>query len=156
MTAITKTLHGIEVEFYQQEHGKYTCRVKNDPKSTRLLLDSCKTKAVRADRLHFFIKGIAEKIESGVLSGQKQAPIPAPPIGNPIIVLSELVQKHFVRSLEARVIAKNGQDHCPTITVSIVLPDGTEERASGCNQREAKQKAARRLLESVFGITAKE
>lgn len=153
MTTITKTLHGVEVEFYQQENGKYTCRVKNDPKSTQLLLDSCKTKAVSADRLHFFVKGIAEKIESGVLSGQKQAPIPAP-TGNPIIVLSELVQKRFGRSLEAHVIAKNGQDHCPTITVSIVLPDGTEERASGCNQKEAKQKAARRLLKSIFGITA--
>lgn len=128
MTTITKTLHGVGVEFYQQENGKYTCRVKNDPTATQLLLDSCKTKAVSADRLHFFIKGIAEKIESGVLSVQKQAPIPAP-TGNPIIVLSELVQKRFGQS---------------------------EERASGCNQKEAKQKAARRLLESVFGITAKE
>ena len=151
MDVIKKVLHGVEVEFYQKENGKYTCRVKNDPKATQLLLDSCKTKAVSADRLHFFIKGIADKIESGVLSRQKQAPIPAP-TGTPIIVLSELVQKRFGRSLEARVIAKNGQDHCPTITVSIVLPDGTEQTASGCNQKEAKQKAAKKLLDAVFGI----
>ena len=154
MTTITKTLHGVEVEFYQQENGKYTCRVKNDPEATKSLLDSCKTKAVRADRLHFFIKGITEKIESGALyvEGQEQTTI----TGNPVIALSELVQRRFGQNLEARVIGRRGQDHCPTITVSIVLPDGTEERASGCNQREAKQKAARRLLESVFGITAKE
>ena len=149
MDVIKKTLHGIEVEFYQKENGKYTCRVKNDPEATKSLLDSCKTKAVSAERLHFFIKGIAEKIESGALHVERQEWTIT---DNPIIALSELVQRRFGQNLEARVIGKRGQDHCPTISVSIVLPDGTEQTASGCNQKEAKQKAAKKLLGAVFGI----
>lgn len=149
MDVIKKVLHDVEVEFYQKENGKYTCRVKNDPEATKSLLDSCKTKAVSAERLHFFIKGTAEKIESGALRVERQEQTIT---DNPIIVLSELVQRRFGQNLEARVIGKRGQDHCPTISVSIVLPDGTEQTASGCNQKEAKQKAAKKLLGAVFGI----
>lgn len=149
MDVIKKVLHDVEVEFYQKENGKYTCRVKNDPEATKALLDSCKTKAVSAERLHFFIKGIAEKIESGALHVERQEQTIT---DNPIIALSELVQRRFGQNLEARVIGKRGQDHCPTIFVSIVLPDGTEQTASGCNQKEAKQKAAKKLLDVVFGI----
>ena len=68
---------------------------------------------------------------------------------NPIIELAEKIQKRFGANIETRVINKTGADHCPVITVEIELPNGEIFTASGKNKKEAKQKAARKALESL-------
>ena len=68
---------------------------------------------------------------------------------NPIIELAEKIQKRFGANIETRVTGKTGADHCPVITVEIELPNGEIFTASGINQKEAKQKAAREALESL-------
>lgn len=66
---------------------------------------------------------------------------------NPIVTLAERVQKEFGENIETRVIGKTGPDHCPVITVELVLPYGKIYRASGSNQKEAKKLAAQYALE---------
>lgn len=68
---------------------------------------------------------------------------------NPIIALGETIQKRYGQNILTRVIGKEGQDHCPIVSVEIELPDGTIFKASGLNQREAKQKAAQQALDSL-------
>ena len=68
---------------------------------------------------------------------------------NPIVALNETIQKRFGQNILTRVMGKEGADHCPTISVEIELPDGSIFRASGSNQREAKQKAAQQALDSL-------
>ena len=68
---------------------------------------------------------------------------------NPITALSEKIQKRYGQNIQTRVVGKEGQDHCPTISVEIELPDGTIFKASGLNQRETKQKAAQQALDSL-------
>ena len=68
---------------------------------------------------------------------------------NPIVALSETIQKRFRQNIQTRVTGKEGQDHCPVISVEIELPNGVKFRASGANQREARQKAAQQALDSL-------
>lgn len=147
MNTITKTLHGVEVEFYTKENGKYTCRVKNDPAKTEKILQSCETKSVRADKLHFFIKGIKEKIEAGVLGNKKEEKATTRTNNNPIVELSEKVQKHFGANIETEVVKVTGKAHCPTVKVKVKLPNGEEVTAVGDNQKIAKQTACRMILD---------
>lgn len=149
MDSIKKIINGVKVEFYA-ENGKYTVRVKDNEEATKKLLAACKHKAVRADKLHFFIKGIKEKIEAGVLDGEDVKNITleaAPqPNENPIIRLGELVQKIYGENIETEVLSVLGDDHCPLVTVRITLPSGDHETASAGNQKVAKQIAAKKLL----------
>ncbi|MEI7594780.1 MAG: putative dsRNA-binding protein [Bacteroidota bacterium] len=69
---------------------------------------------------------------------------------NPIIELADRCQKIFGANIETRVIGKDGPPHCPIITVEIELPNGTTYIASGLNQKEAKQKAAREALGNLL------
>lgn len=67
---------------------------------------------------------------------------------NPIVKLSELVQRIYGSSLQTEVLGKTGPDHCPTVKVKITLPNGKYEIATGGNQKEAKKLAAQRLLKN--------
>lgn len=136
MEIIKNNFYGVEVGFYAKNDGKYTVRVCNDAEATEKLLANCKYKEVKADKLHFFIKGIKEKIEDGVLERELEAPV-IDEDRNPIIVLSELVQKKYGKNIETEVIGKRGFDHCPVIRVRITLPDGNYEEAVGSNQKIA-------------------
>lgn len=153
-TSIKKNINGIKCEFYLTADGKYTVRVKNNEEATRKLLAACKHKSVRADKLHFFIKGIKEKIESGVLDGEPVNNISsentAQGTGNPIIQLGELVQKIYGENIETEVLSVLGDDHCPLVTVRITLPDGEYETASAGNQKIAKKIAAKKLLDRLI------
>mgnify|MGYP000985640097 CR=1 FL=1 len=152
-TSVKKVLNGVKCEFYLTADGKYTVRVKNNEEATRKLLAACKTKSVRADKLYFFIKGIAEKIEAGVLGGEQVKNISfedAPPSNeNPIIRLGELVQKIYGENIETEVLSVLGDDHCPLVTVRITLPNGEYETASAGNQKVAKKIAAKKLLDRI-------
>jgi hypothetical protein len=66
---------------------------------------------------------------------------------NPIVVLSELIQRQYGKNIETRIIGKTGADHEPVISVEIELPDGKIFEASGNNKRIAKQKAAEKALQ---------
>lgn len=55
-------------------------------------------------------------------------------MGNPIVILSELCQLRYRESITTKVIAKEGPDHCPAITVQIELPDGHIYHGVGSNQ----------------------
>lgn len=69
---------------------------------------------------------------------------------NPIVELAELIQSMHGKNIETRVVGKSGADHyCPTIKVEIELPTGEVFRASGSNQKEAKQKAASKALKHL-------
>lgn len=152
-TSVKKVLNGVKCEFYLTADGKYTVRVKDNEEATRKLLRACKTKSVRADKLYFFIKGIKEKIESGVLDGEdvKNITLEAAtqPNDNPIIRLGELVQKMYGENIETEVLSVLGYDHCPLVTVRITLPNGEYETASACNQKVAKKIAAKKLLDRL-------
>ena len=65
---------------------------------------------------------------------------------NPIVQLSEFVQKRFGENIETRLVSKKGADHEPTITAEIELPDGKKYSGTGLNKREAKQSAAKAAL----------
>ena len=150
--SIKRVLNGVKCEFYVVD-GKYTVRVKDNEEATKKLLAACKHKAVRADKLHFFIKGIKEKIEAGVLDGEdvKNITLEAAtqPNDNPIIRLGELVQKMYGENIETEVLSVLGDDHCPLVTVRITLPDGEYEIASAGNQKVAKKIAAKKLLDRL-------
>ncbi len=152
-TSVKKVLNGVKCEFYLTADGKYTVRVKDNEEATRKLLRACKTKSVRADKLYFFIKGIKEKIESGVLDGEdvKNITLEAAtqPNDNPIIRLGELVQKIYGENIETEVLSVLGDDHCPLVTVRITLPDGEYETASAGNKKVAKKIAAKKLLDRL-------
>ena len=149
-TSVKKVLNGVKCEFYLTTDGKYTVRIKENEEATKKLLAACKHKAVRADKLHFFIKGIKEKIEAGVLDGEDVKNISfeddVPSNENPIIRLGELVQKEFGESIETEVLSVLGADHCPLVTVKITLPDGEYEIASAGNQKVAKKIAAKKTI----------
>lgn len=152
-TSIKKIINGVKCEFYLTADGKYTVRVKDNEEATRKLLGACKHKSVRADKLYFFIKGITEKIESGVLDGEdvKNITLEAAtqPNDNPIIRLGELVQKLSGQNIETEVLSVLGDDHCPLVTVRITLPNGEYETASAGNQKVAKKIAAKKLLDRL-------
>lgn len=152
-TSVKKVLNGVKCEFYLTTDGKYTVRIKENEEATKKLLAACKHKAVRADKLHFFIKGIKEKIEAGVLDGEDVKNITleaAPqPNENPIIRLGELVQKIYGENIETEVLSVLGDDHCPLVTVRITLPDGEYETASAGNKKVAKKIAAKKLLDRI-------
>lgn len=71
---------------------------------------------------------------------------------NPIIELSELVQRQYGRNIETRVTGKTGADHMPTVSVEIELPDGRIFQANGTNKRIAKQKAAEKALSEFANV----
>lgn len=152
-TSVKKVLNGVKCEFYLTADGKYTVRVKDNEEATRKLLASCKHKTVRADKLHFFIRGIKEKIENGALEGEPIKNISfedyVPSNENPIIRLGELVQKLYGENIETEVLSVLGDDHCPLVTVRITLPDGDYETASAGNQKVAKKIAAKKLLDRL-------
>jgi dsRNA-specific ribonuclease len=147
-TSIKRVLNGVKVEFYLL-NGRYTVRVNDNEAATEKLLAACKHKSVRADKLHFYIRGIKEKIEAGVLNGENCSFENVPINENPIIQLGELVQKKYGENMGTEVINKTGADHCPQITVKITLPTGDCEIATAGNQREAKKIAAKKLLERI-------
>ena len=67
-------------------------------------------------------------------------------MNNPIITLSELVQREYGESILTEVLGKSGQDHCPVVKVRITLPNGVYRDATGCNKRVAKQKGSSRVV----------
>lgn len=69
---------------------------------------------------------------------------------NPIVILAEKCQAEYRANITTKVVNKVGEDHRPTITVEIELPNGNVYRASGANQKIAKQKAAEIALEIEF------
>ena len=151
--SIKKIINGVKCEFYLTADGKYTVRVKNNEEATRKLLGVCKHKSVRADKLHFFIRGIKEKIENGALEGEPIKNISfedyVPSNENPIIRLGELVQKIYGENIETEVLSVLGDDHCPLVTVKITLPNGDYETASAGNKKVAKKIAAKKLLDRI-------
>ena len=104
--SIKKIINGVKCEFYLTTDGKYTVRVKDNEEATRKLLAACKHKTVKADKLYFFIKGIKEKIESGVLDGEPVNNISsentAQGTGNPIIQLGNLYRRYTARTSKQR------------------------------------------------------
>ena len=65
---------------------------------------------------------------------------------NPIVKLSECVQRQHGKSITTRLVSKKGQDHTPTITCEIELPDGRIFQGVGSNKKIAKQEAAKKAL----------
>ena len=136
---------GYELEFYPNSNGKYTVRIKDNEEATRKLLAACKTKSVRADKLYFFIKGIAGKIESGVLDGENKPVLRKGE--NPIVTLSEFVKKNSKENIKCEMINLTGSTYRATIKARITLPNGVFKEAQGRSKRGAKRNAARYIIE---------
>ena len=138
--------NGKTIVFYQKEGDeKFSFLIENEPELTEQLLANVSNKRVKEKDIRFAVKGIFEKIENNLLTIKNLNEMNT----NPIVELAEKIQKRFGANIETRVINKTGADHCPVITVEIELPNGDIFTASGINQKEAKQKAAREALESL-------
>ena len=134
--------NGITLVFYQKpEDEKFSFLIKDNEELTEQLLNSVSTKRVKEKDIKYAVKGIFEKIEQNLLITKNQTEM-----YNPIVELTEKVQRKFRESMVTRVISKEGADHNPTITVEIELPNGKIYKASGINQKIAKQKAAEKAL----------
>lgn len=68
---------------------------------------------------------------------------------NPIVQLSEAIQKQTGKNIISEVIKITGVLHSPTISVEIRLPDGRVFRGTGANQKTAKQEAALKALKEL-------
>jgi len=138
--------NGKTIVFYQKEGDeKFSFLIEDEPELTEQLLANVSTNRVKEKNIRFAIKGIFEKIENNLLTIKNLNEMNT----NPIVELGEKCQKRFGASMETRVTNKVGADHCPVISVEIELPNGEIFTASGINQKEAKQKAAREALESL-------
>lgn len=141
------SIDGHIVEFYKENGDeKFRFRIVNEEKLTEKLLDNCKTKRVKEKNIKYAIKGIREKlsnIKKGIGLQNKLT------TQNPIVELSERIQKIFGENITSEVIEKSGPDHCPTVKVRITLPNGISATDCGSNQRIARQKAAEQLLEII-------
>lgn len=67
-------------------------------------------------------------------------------MSNPIVELSEIIQRMYGENLEFSKPIKEGADHCPRITVTLTLPNGKEFTATSTNQKLARQAAAKIAL----------
>jgi hypothetical protein len=138
--------NGKTIVFYQKKGDeKFSFLIENEPELTEQLLANVSNKRVKEKDIRFAIKGIFEKIENNLLTIKNLNEMNT----NPIVELAEKIQKRFGANIETRVTNKVGADHSPIISVEIELPNGDIFTASGINQKEAKQKAAREALESL-------
>ena len=134
--------NGITLVFYQKpEDEKFSFLIKDNEELTTQLLLNVSNHRVKEKDIKYAVKGIFEKIEQNLLITKNQTEM-----NNPIVELTEKVQRKFRESMVTRVIGKEGADHNPTITVEIELPNGKIYKASGINQKIAKQKAAEKAL----------
>lgn len=143
------TRGGITIIFYQEEgDDKFSFRIKDSDMLTYELLERVKTHRVREDKIKYAVKGIFEVINE-IKGGDAKTNNNNKIINNmnPIVELAELCQKKFRSNIETSVDGQYGEDHCPTIEVSITLPCGEVFSASGSNQKLAKQKAAMKALD---------
>jgi dsRNA-specific ribonuclease len=134
--------NGITLVFYQKpEDEKFSFLIKDNEELTEQLLNSVSTKRVKEKDIKYAVKGIFKKIEQNLLITKNQNQM-----NNPIVELAEKCQRIFRESMVTRVTGKTGADHNPTITVEIELPKGKIYKASGINQKIAKQEAAEKAL----------
>jgi Double-stranded RNA binding motif len=140
------TQNGITICFYQKPGDeKYSFLVKGNHQLTDMLLKSVSTKRVPFKGIHFVEKALFEKIESEQLPEINTE-------SNPIVELSELVQKRYGESIKTRVTGTAGSSHSPIVYVEIELPSGEVFKAAASNQRLAKQKAAQTAILTLHGI----
>jgi hypothetical protein len=66
-----------------------------------------------------------------------------------VVRLNEISQKQWGHSIITRVESVEGKPHEPVVTVSIKLPSGIIFKASGKNQKAAKEQAAKEALEAI-------
>jgi CRISPR/Cas system-associated endonuclease Cas1 len=134
--------NGITLVFYQKpEDEKFSFLIKDNEELTTKLLLNVSNHRVKEKDIKYAVKGIFEKIEQNLLITKNQNQM-----NNPIVELAEKCQRIFRESMVTRVTGKTGADHNPTITVEIELPNGKIYKASGINQKIAKQEAAEKAL----------
>ena len=149
---------GITIVFFQKENdSKYSFLVENEPELTEKLNQSVKTKRVDESGIRYAVPALFEKIAEIMdsdfdLYESVVRKIQSNNCENPIVVLAELCQKMFGKNIESKVIGKIGQDHCPTITVNVLLPNGTSFKASGSNQKEARKIASISAIDYLRGL----
>jgi len=136
------------VFFQKEDDQKFSFYIENNPELTEHLLATVKTKRVNEDKIKYAVNGIFDLIENNLLITKKVKQMET----NPIIELSELVQRQYGRNIETRVTGKTGADHMPTVSVEIELPDGRVFEAYGTNKRIAKQKAAEKALSEFADV----
>lgn len=141
----TVKFKGYDLLFYLNNNSKYTVRVVGDEEATKTLLASCKTKAVKPERLYFFIKGIKGKIADGILPNKKKVNTQ-----DPIARLNEFCQRLWQKNFRTKVVKNRGRCYVVgTEKVAIILPNGIKISAIGDNKREAEAIAARITLNMI-------
>ena len=132
---------GYTVVFYKKEGDKkLSFFIENEPELTEKILSSIKIKRVKQQAMKFILPALDDLIMN---NNFKTSSVNN---NNPIVELAETVQKLYGQNLEFTTPIKDGPDHCPTVTVSLLLPNGEKYTASGSNQRIARQECAKKAL----------
>ena len=135
---------GYTVVFYRKEGDKkLSFFIKNEPELTEKVLSSVKTKRVKQEAMKFILPALDDLIINNNFK------TPSVMNNNPIVELAETIQKLYGQNLEFTTPIKDGPDHCPKVTVSLLLPNGEKYTASGSNQRIARQECAKQALKEI-------
>lgn len=135
---------GYTVVFYRKEGDKkLSFFIENEPELTKKVLNSVKTKRVKQEAIKFILPALDELIINNNFK------TPSVMNNNPIVELAETIQKLYGQNLEFTSPIKDGPDHCPTVTVSLLLPNGKKYTASGSNQKIARQECAKQALKEI-------
>ncbi len=132
---------------FYREPGDCKCRfkIKNKPDLTNQLLMAVKNKRIKVESLYFAIKGIRQKLSELLDFEENILPLErflSRGYSNPMADLSLICQRKWRANVESRVVGVSGCAHRPTVRVELKLPNGDIVRATGANQREARNLAA--------------
>lgn len=137
---------GYTVVFYRKEGDKkLSFFIENEPELTEKVLSSVKTKRVKQEAIKFALPAIDKLL---ITDNNFKTPN-VMNNNNPIVELTESIQELYGQNIEFTAPIKDGPDHCPTVTVSLLLPNGKRYTASGSNQRLARQECARKALQEL-------
>ncbi|MDR1652889.1 MAG: hypothetical protein LBS01_04455 [Prevotellaceae bacterium] len=135
--------NGIFLTFTQKD-GKLEMSSEN--RKLQNWIDSRKKRNIKPDEIYFAVKAAKEYLKTGIAQGKGRNNPNATVYDNPIIELAEKCQSIWGKPIITEVTGKTGQDHCPIISVKIMLPNGRIFVSSAGNQKAAKAKAATNAL----------
>ena len=135
---------GYTVVFYKKEGDKKpSFFIENEPELTEKILNSVITKRVKQEAMPFVLPVLDDIIMTNNFKTLNVMN------NNPIVELAENIQKLYGQNLEFTTPIKDGPDHCPIVTVSLLLPNGKKYTASGSNQKIARQECAKQALKEI-------
>lgn len=137
---------GYCVIFYKKEgDNKLSFLIENEPELTKKILATVSTKRIKPKAIRFVLPALDELILNNNFKTEKDMSN-----SNPIVQLSELIQRQYGTNLEFTTPIKKGADHCPEVTVDLILPNGVKYTATASNQKLARQECAKQALAELL------